>query len=426
RFIRRHPVAFSLAGVLAASICCIAAVATYYAFHLGQAQSQSALQAVKAKQGRDIAVEALESIVFDAYDQLNRSDFDPDEIQIELLQSAAASLERIEISDGAPDTLHSRIESHTRIARAMWRIDLLKEAFRQSQTAFRLLKQYPQSQHATGEFRLLRLQALLTMLDVQYELGDQPGFIANLESAKSVLAAIVADRQMGPTVHALAAELHLSDANARTDQGLDASEQLAAALASHRELGGVTALDYGDALRRLELTRQLAQQELMKSSSTAEEQFDRLASMCNALIDTDTEFGFLPASAFLEYRLIAQSGLIAAERKTNPPGDAERRFEIGWSILQDFMQYDADIVDPQSAWQFVQLALAEKSVSRIRWTRLAVEIADWEAAAYGSLDRQIHWRRALLPLLEQEGLDGERDEIADQLDKLNAEMEPQN
>ena len=97
---KRYPAATLGIAISLFSIFAVAIVSSLYAWRLADANHSTRVQAARADRGKEIALEVMESIVFDAYDQLDATYFDADELQIQLLRAAAEGLSRIENDSG--------------------------------------------------------------------------------------------------------------------------------------------------------------------------------------------------------------------------------------------------------------------------------------------------------------------------------------
>lgn len=421
RFLSRHPVAVSVAGLLLLSVLSIAAVASYFAVRLSTARDQEELQALKAKQGRDVALEALESVVFDAYDKLDRSGYDPDVLQIELLQAAASSLERIEVDRESQETLVQRIETHARIARAMWRLGQLKKADSQIGKATQLLNGLDSVRRQSIPIKQLELQLLSSKIDVHYELGNELVFARSLAVAKKVIDELNDAKTSSEKFYACAAEVFISEANALEGDGQPTLAPLLAARSYHDQLGVIAKLSYAEALSRLEILGRIGREQQASQASQALKVFSRLAAASNQRVQLDLKEGYEPDSAFLGFRLMAQLGILECQQAFGEQRNTKQLLESGWRILLDLMNQDAVLVDSSDAWGLIHFALDSGDETRGRWLERAVQVADWEAGASGTVDDQVNWRRRLLELLRNNGQQVEAAEVEVELRNLIGE-----
>ncbi|GAB5403166.1 MAG: hypothetical protein Aurels2KO_13970 [Aureliella sp.] len=433
-FARKHRVAsIAIVAILTTAVS-IAAVSAIAAWRLSLAREQLRLETLRAREGRDLALDAMESIVFDAYDALEVDGYDVDKVQIGLLESAARGLARLNKRDD-PEAMLSRAEAHARLGKAMWRIGKLREASEQLQTAQRFVDDLPADQQGSVATRRLRLHILAIAGTNSYEMMDGGAAEASLKQAVALADELLLEAGEDAQVISDAASVYQDVSYIRSEkvdvsggsQQLDFLSPISRARQIHQRLGKIAQLAYGDAQMRLLLQQDLAEAFVdSERYPQALRAYDDLLAGVDSLADAaaeDIDVAILAA----EYAVVAQLGKADLQLEKGAIETAMQGIEEAWQHCTagedapegEFIEF---------AWQVVEQALYilddfTQSDVEIKWTRRAVLLADLDASALPN-DRevregQVAFRRRLLALLRADGQTAAAAKVEAQLRELS-------
>ena len=422
---KRHPTAAFGIAVSLLSILAVAVVSSLYAWRLADANHQTQVQATRADRGKEIALEVMESIVFDAYDKLDASFLDPDELQIQLLRAAAEGLSRIE-NDSGP-TLFKRAETHARLGRALWRVSQLEEAQEQLLQATKAIDRMTVQQRNSIQCIRLQLRVGLDSAATSDELGF-PGEALRTLAPMLRLADILADRS-DATVESLRAAASVHQYYSYSVYGLEEEKARRNALSIHQRCGDLLELEDIDIVLRLQLERELAEslyfQEKLPEAHASWRSF---LGSTKAVLESDVSRDSAPDCGVFSEWLHASAGLAECEIELGRRPDAVGRLEEAWSQFEQETQANFHCIEvSQGIWQLVYCALetelATEAEWNVKWLRRAANLIDQEAKFLddGSLlSEQIQWKTDLLTSLNRLGSKEEAAMIEQQIQQLQA------
>ncbi len=429
RVAHKYPMATALGAATLVSAAAITLISVLAALQLANAHSDTRLQAAKARQGREIAVEVMESIVFDAYDELESSQYAPDDLQIQLLQAAAAGLARIENERESSETLIHRAETHARLGRALWRSDRLEEAADQLAKAQSLLEPLDQGASDSVDVRRLQLQLYVTQIDTYSELGDQESVAQLVLLATPLASELLALSNPDSSLLKTASEFYQSLAYEAEDSR-QVVQWLAWALEAHERLGPVVSLGYDERLPRLSMISELAYARLdIRDVERARGGFELLNQRAQQLLQVEAEEGYIGVSSeLLDGRLSALLGLSECAQAEDQFALAQRHLEDAWQLVGTEvgnLSLDPYVLD--TCWSIVdagsELARAE---GRVVWLRRKIALADCSAKLLPDDDdarHQIRLRKRLLHLLGETGPQSEADQLRHEIQSLTETLD---
>ncbi|MDA7877941.1 serine/threonine protein kinase [bacterium] len=403
RVISRHRVAATCLIATGLSLLTIAGIASFAALRLRDAQTEVRLQAARAAEDRDIALKAMETIVFQAYDELDSESYDSDEIQIKLLKSAAKGLARM--NSGADEQLLiHQAEMHSRLGQALYRMDRFQQALKELATAQQRLASMSRQQEATKEIRILKMRTIATKARVLYQIENDTELWATLMAALPIADALVREF---PTEHLLlleAAEIHQDFAYA-----LAASESEAAALDDYKEAldlhmraGPIENLSFTERLTRLQMLLDVADS-LYDSDELerAGREYRRLGALAekSVLLDQQSEFPglFHNAREFLIESANGQGWCLYEQGKLEA---SLQSFENAWQAANAYMSLlpdDREIINLADILiSNTQLILKSSDAAGIKrkWANRAVEVAEKELRTAPGKEAQEKLERA--------------------------------
>lgn len=400
RIARQRPVQSTIASASVVVFLVVTLVSSIAAYRLSAAQSKIEAAAQRAEQGREVALDAMEAIVFDAYDALDKADTDPDALQIQLLESAARGLSKIDDSDN-PDTLLKRAETHQRLARAMWRLDHLKRALAQVNNAESLLARAVQLTARSDAIQVLELQIVAIKSTIQFEL-ESPEFTTTLEAGLALFEQITGGEQstaseqttgseQGRKVWEAGTSLYQDQAYWLSSNQRDPSPAFSKAIELHKQLGPIERLDYQNQALRLQLMEERADEHYSASDhAQALKAFDMLLNVSQRLQTAD-QSGNLTASLSADYRYYlasAYSGRGSCFAETGRRKLALQSFENGFSQFDDFRDDlisigDSLIVAEAICSHALELyQTPEEDRQAIVWAKRSVTVADASYRAF--------------------------------------------
>ncbi|MEM7559833.1 MAG: serine/threonine-protein kinase [Planctomycetota bacterium] len=420
---KRHPTATFGIAVSLLSIFAVAVVSSLYAWRLADANHQTQVQATRADRGKEIALEVMESIVFDAYDELDATYFDPDELQIQLLRAAAEGLSRIE-NDTGP-TLFKRAETHARLGRALWRVSQLEEAQEQLLQATKAIDRMTVQQRDSIPCIRLQLRVGLDSAATSDELGCPDEAIRALAPMLR-LADILAERK-DATVESLRAAARVHQYYSYSVDGLEEEAACRNALSIHQKCGELLQLDDVDTMLRLQLERELGEslyfQNKLPEALASWRTFLESAKAVREVYDSR---GFEFDGSVLSEWFHANAGLAACEIELGRRQKALGRLEDAWTHFEKATQADIHIIEvSQGIWQLIDTALEDELVVdaawELQWLRRASDLIDQEADFIDDeslREAQIQWKRDLLQSLKRNEATEEAAVIEQQLKQL--------
>ncbi|MEM7476036.1 MAG: protein kinase [Planctomycetota bacterium] len=428
--VRKYPTLAASVGVTALMVVAVAVISTVYAFQLASARRETELQAQKADRGKEIALEVLESIVFDAYDELDQLYFDSDELQIQLLSAAAEGLSRIENQERTPDTLFKRAETHARLARAMWRVEEYEDARQQLDLANETLAMIPTERRQSEAAERLQLQ----VLEYEIAIADEQGEYRRLNSLQqqSLLAAKRLSQRDDVTLLGLrtAAEIFRYYAEFHQDDATECEDALIVALSVHRKVGGIVDLPTEDEVfYRFQLLRELAEVYYFDAQfAKAESAWTHYRNAVTSFRQLDEQFGLEVNPSALEELFHADAGLAASELELSKVDEAVKRLDASLGLFQREARRGLFLIDvSEGIWQLVDTALSDRLIKdakwELKWLRFADSCIDQEAEFLGDLsliETQISWKEKFLASLQRnEAKKDEVEKIRDELRRLN-------
>jgi len=369
-------------------------ISSIAAYRLSVAQAKIEEAAAQAEQGREVALDAMEAIVFDAYDALDKADTDPDALQIQLLESAARGLSKIDDSDN-PDTLMKRAETHQRLARAMWRLDHLKRALAQVKNAESLLARAVQLAPRSEAIKALELQIVAIKSTIQFELGS-PEFVSTLDAGLALFEQNDGREQSNGSeqnrkILEAGTSLYQDRAYWLSSNQRDPSQAFSKAVELHRQLGPIEQLNYQNQALRLQLMEERADEYYNVSDhAQALKAFDMLLVVSERLQTAD-QSGHPRANLLADYRYYLASaysgrGLCFAE--TGRRKLALQSFENGFAQFDDFRDNlvsigDSLIVAESICRQALELYQEpDENRQAIVWAKRSVAVADASYRAF--------------------------------------------
>ncbi|MDB4809916.1 serine/threonine protein kinase [bacterium] len=397
RLISRHRVAAT--GLIATGLLfiSIAGISSFAAVRLKGAQTEVQLQAARAAEDRDIALKAMETIVFQAYDELDSETYDSDEIQIKLLKSAAKGLARM--NSGADEQLlEYQAEMHSRLGQALYRMNRFHPALDELSTAEKRLSSMSQEKLALKEIRFLKMRTMATKARVLYQLDDNialwPVLMETIPLADDLLREFPSQRALLLEV----AEIHQDYAYA-----IASSESEAAALDDyertlelHLRAGPVETLSFTERLTRLQMQLDLADSLFdTKDVDLAIREYRRLKAIAQKSISMDqqSEFAglFHNARAFLVESANGEAWCLFEQGKVE---QALQTCDEGWQEVDQYMDLqpeDQDIIE-LAEWlvtsALVMLESSQEVALKRQWAMRAVEVAENEVRVSPGDDAQ--------------------------------------
>lgn len=420
---KRHPTATFGIAVSLLSILTVAVVSSLYAWRLSDANHQTQVQATRADRGKEIALEVMESIVFDAYDKLDSSYLDPDELQIQLLRAAADGLSRIE-NDSGP-TLFKRAETHARLGRALWRVSQLEEAQEQLLQATKAIDRMTAQQRDSIPCIRLQLRVGLDSAKTSDELGYPDEAIRALAPMLR-LADILAERK-DATAESLRAAARIHQYYSYSVDGSEEEMACRNALSIHQKCGKLRKLGDVDTMLRLQLERELGESLYFQNKAAEAHAFWRsFLKSTEHVLESDESRGFELDGAIFSEWLHANAGLAACEIELGQKQKAVERLETAWSQSEQKIQGNLHLIEvSQGIWQLIDTALEDELVVdgawELQWLRIASDLIDQEAEFLEDeslREDQIQWKIDLLQSLKRSGATEEAAVIEKQLKQL--------
>ena len=410
----RHPVRSTLIVTSLVTVLLIASISTISALRLAAARKQTSAQAELAKNGREVALDAMESIVFDAYDALDRADMDPDELQIRLLESAARGFSKID-DDDEPETLIKRAETHQRLARAMWRLQRLQPALQQIQNAETLLARTKalDSQNDDLELQVLAIKATV-QLDLQH-----PAVEDSLKRGTELIKQLEQNKPINKQVIDAGTSLLQDKAYWLSGQGIDPTSAFKRAIELHLRLGPVEKTSFDEQALRMQLMEELADEHYNQDDlSQANAAYDKLLSVANRLkrAENDGIMSELLVADFRYYIASALCGKALCQLDAGRARAAEELFEAAYSNINpdeaDLLSAGETLILAEEICNYA-LQMNEQSDNlslAVSWSKRRVKTADANQRIYGDessrqeyLSQQIDARRELADLQARSG-----------------------
>ena len=341
RAMKRHRVAATALVVTCVSLVTIAGIASFAALRLKVAETEVRLQAVRAAEDRDIALKAMEAIVFRAYDELDKEVYDSDEVQINLLKSAAEGLARINKGPGKQVLVH-QAEMHSRLGQALFRMNRFNLALVELDKAEKYIANMNSLQHASKETRFLQLRTLATKARVLFQMDNDtdlwPTLRAALPLADDLMREYPADRDLLLEV----AELHQDYAYAIASSESEAAglKDYTKALDLHLRAGPVETLSFNERLERLQMHLDVAGSLYdAEDADAAMRQYQRLEKQAEKCVQLEEQSEFPElAHASRSYVLQAMSGRALCLLLQSKPNGALRVCEEAWTLTGRFLR----------------------------------------------------------------------------------------
>ena len=341
RSMRRHRVAATAVIATCVALLAIAGIASFSALRLKVAETEVRLQAVRAAEDRDIALKAMEAIVFRAYDELDKDVYDSDEVQIKLLKSAAEGLARMNKGPDQQLLVH-QAEMHSRLGQALFRMNRYKPALLELDKAERCIDSMNATQQAAKDTRFLRLRTVATKARVLYQMDNDtdlwPALMAAVPLADDLMREYPADRELLLE----AAEVHQDYAYA-----IATSESEAAALKDYTEAfdlhvraGPIETLSFNERLVRLQMHLDVAGSLYdAEDAESAIRQYQRLEKQADKCVQLDEQSEFPDLShASKTYLLQAISGRSLCLFLQGKANAALQACEEAWDLAGIFIR----------------------------------------------------------------------------------------
>lgn len=341
RSMKRHRVAATALIVTCVSLLAITGIASFAALRLKVAETEVRLQAVRAAEDRDIALKAMEAIVFRAYDELDKDVYDSDEIQINLLKSAAEGLARMNKGPDQQLLVH-QAEMHSRLGQALFRMDRYKSALAELDKAEQSIGSMDTQQQATKETRFLQLRTLATKARLLYQMDNDkdlwPALMAAVPLADDLMREYPTDRALLLET----AEVHQDYAYAIATSESEAAglKDYTEALDLHLRAGPIETLSFNERLTRLQMHLDVADSLYDAADpDSAIRQYQRLEKQADKCVQLDEQSEFPELSdASKTYLLKAISGRSLCLFLQQKPNAALQACEEAWKLAGIFMR----------------------------------------------------------------------------------------
>ncbi len=341
RSMKRHRVAATALIVTCVSLVSIAGIASFAALRLKVAETEVRLQAVRAAEDRDIALKAMEAIVFRAYDELDKEVYDSDEIQIELLKSAAEGLARMNQGPDRQLLVH-QAEMHSRLGQALFRMSRFKPALVELEKAETCINGMNAQQQATKDSRFLRLRTIATKVRVLYQINNETelwlALMTVIPLADDLMREFPADRALLLE----AAEVHQDYAYAIATSESEAAglKDYTKALDLHLRAGPIETLSFNERIGRLQMHLDVADALYdAEDAESAIRQYQRLEKQAAKCVQLDEESEFPELShASKTYQLEAISGRALCLLLQRNPQAALVACEEAWNLAGIFLR----------------------------------------------------------------------------------------
>lgn len=340
RSMKRHRVAATALIVTCVSLVAIAGIASVAAIRLKVAETEVRLQAVRAAEDRDVALKAMEAIVFRAYDELEKEIYDSDEVQINLLESAAEGLGRMNTGADKKLLVH-QAEMHSRLGQALFRMNRFKLALVELDKAEQCIASMSVLQQAGKGTRYLQLRTLATKARVLYQTDNDvdlwPALMAAIPLADELMLQYPADRDLLLEV----AEVHqdYAYAIASTESEAAGLKDYMKALDLHLRAGPIETLSFSERLGRLQMHLDVAgslyEAEDPDSAMRQYQRLEKQADKCMQL-DEQSEFPELSDSSKI-YVLKAIAGRALCFLSQGKSNAALRACEEAWTLTGVFL-----------------------------------------------------------------------------------------
>ena len=380
---KRHPIAAVTFIAVFLSAIAIATIATYASIRLADARNSVRMEAAKAAVDRDVALDVMEAMVFDVYDQLNQDEIDTDEIQVNVLERAAAGLSRIEAGD-SESLLRHQAETHSRLGRAMWRLDRLDAADTQLRLALARIEQMPERQSNTKEIKLLGLETISVLAQVCYEneRNDERTLltVSSKDLAEQMLREFPDDRsvvsQAADSFHEFG---YLTAEQVGDDEAIPVFQRAIAILA---RLGDYSSYDSQQKSTLLQLMMDIADSHYnMESFPEALSAYRSARERSRQVFDLEDPDNFLYTDLWNDYLIEAISGEAACLATTDRQNQSLEVSRQGWQIIDEALN------ERSADWALLDLAdslvddattVASERGDRtaaVKWAQRAVRIA---------------------------------------------------
>ncbi|MAI72459.1 MAG: hypothetical protein CMM01_16340 [Rhodopirellula sp.] len=341
RSMKRHRVAATALIATCVSLLAIAGIASFSALRLKVAETEVRLQAVRAAEDRDIALKAMEAIVFRAYDELEKDIYDSDEVQINLLKSAAEGLARMNRGPNQQLVVH-QAEMHSRLGQALFRMNRYEPALIELYKAEQCIASMNLLQQAAKETRFLQLRTLATKARVLYQTDNDTdlwtALMAALPLAEDLMREYPADRALLLEV----AEVHQDYAYAiATSESESAGlKDYTKALDLHLRAGPIETLTFNERLGRLQMHLDLAGALYdAEDPDSAIREYQRLEKQADKCVQMDEQSEFPELSATSKtYLLQAISGRSLCLVQQRKPNAALQACEEAWKLAGTFLR----------------------------------------------------------------------------------------
>ncbi|TWU56970.1 Serine/threonine-protein kinase PrkC [Rubripirellula tenax] len=384
RMLKQHPAAAATLGVTMISAVVIAAIASAAAIKLAAANAETRYQAAQSALDRDIALQAMETVVFTAYDELDADEFETDEIQIRLLEKAAHSLSMIE-DRGDAKLLRYRAETHARLGLALQRSQQWDRALEHLSLASESLRQIGLAERETKPLRLLQLRIVAGQARVRYEMEPTPEMWPTLEQARTLADQMLADDPTDIDVAVLASDIFRDFGHAVSDRDGDtaAIPHYVRSLESHQRIGALDTISYYQRVSRLMIQNDIAvayyDSEATESALKEFSQLQTWSQQCIAIDRRDED----PADLFetQEYLVEAYSGRSSCLADQGKLDEGLRIAEQGWPISEAYLQQRPldvsvnEIVDLFAKNAHSIAVDANDPVAKKRWAKRLLDLA---------------------------------------------------
>ena len=341
RAMKRHRVAATAIIATCVSLLAIAGIASFSALRLKVAETEVRLQAVRAAEDRDIALKAMEAIVFRAYDELDKEVFDSDVVQINLLKSAAEGLARMNKGSDQQLLVHLA-EMHSRLGQALFRMNRNKPALVELRKAEECIDSMNARQQAAKETRILQLRTVATKARVLYQMDNEtdlwPALMAAIPLADELMRQYPSDRELLLE----AAEVHQDYAYAIATSESEAAglKDYMKALDLHVRAGPIETLSFNERIGRLQMHLDVAGSLYDAEDPVAAiREYQRLEKQADKCVQLDEESEFPDLSDTAKtYLLKAISGRSLCHFLQGKPGAALQACEEAWGLAGIFIR----------------------------------------------------------------------------------------
>lgn len=341
RVMKRHRVAATALVVTCVSLLTIAGIASFAALRLKVAETEVRLQAVRAAEDRDIALKAMEAIVFRAYDELDKEVYDSDEVQINLLKSAAEGLARMNKGPGEQVLIH-QAEMHSRLGQALFRMNRFDRALVELDKAEQCIANMNSLQNASKETRFLQLRTRATKGRVLFQMDNDtdlwPTLMATLPLADDLMVEYPADRDLLLEVARIHQDYAYAIATSESESaGL---KEYTKALDLHLRAGPIETLSFNERLERLQMHMDVAASLYdAEDADAAMRQYQRLEKQAEKCVQLDEQSEFPEMAHTLKpYVLQAMSGRALCLLLQSKPSAALRVCEEAWTLTGRFLR----------------------------------------------------------------------------------------